>query len=77
MKSVMSHQYENEAAGVQEMKNAQNEQVFHKMMQFKGVRTHTRASAMADEHVITKRNSFVNASQQGPEMWKMKQFGKV
>ena len=77
MKSVMSHQYENEAAEIQEMKNVQNEAIFHKMQQFKGIRTHTRASAMASDHVRSHRNSFLNAPTHGPDMWKMKQFGKV
>ena len=77
MKAVMSHHYENEAADVQEMKNVQNEVVFHKKQQFNGIRTHTRASAMASDHVRGHRNSFVTASTNGPDMWKMRQFSKV
>lgn len=47
------------------------------MQQFNGVRTHTRASAMASNHVRSTRNNFLAASTNGPDMWKMKQFQRV
>ena len=77
MKAVMSHHYENEAADIQEMKNIQNEAVFHTMQKFNGVRSHTRASAMASDHVRGHRGSFVSGCSNAPDMWKMKQFQKV
>mgnify|MGYP006892657059 CR=1 FL=1 len=59
------------------MKNFQNEVVFNTMQKFSGVRTHTRASAMASDHVRGHRSSFVNGSVNGPDMWKMRQFQTV
>lgn len=47
------------------------------MSKFKGVRPHTRASAMASDHVRSNRNSFINANKSGPDMFKMQQFKKV
>lgn len=55
----MSAKFENDAATDQEWKNKHNERVFEQMSKFHGIRPHTRASAMASDHVRSVRNSFI------------------
>lgn len=71
MKDVMSGAYEHEAATIQEWKNQHNEVVYEKSKHFNGVRQHTRASAMASDHVNSVTKSFMSARNTAPEMWKM------
>lgn len=60
MGAVMSGHFEAYALMEQEMKNSNNERVFEAMSKFSGVRPHTRASAMASDHVRSNRTNFLN-----------------
>jgi len=75
MKAVMAGYYEAHAAMEQEWKNTHNERVFEAMSKFKGVRPHTRASAMASDHVRTNRSTFLG--HQSGDLFKMTQFKQV
>jgi hypothetical protein len=75
MGAVMSGHFEAAASMEQEWKNSNNERVFEAMSKFTGVRPHTRASAMASDHVRSNRNTMLN--KQGGDMFKMTQFKAI
>ena len=77
MKSVMQGDFENDAVSVQHLKNQVNEHIYQQMCKFRGVRAHTRASAMASSHVRSTVSGFNNAKENAPEMFKMSQFKQV
>ena len=76
MNAVMSGLYEAEAAEVQGHKNMINDHIFKTMNQFNGVRNHTRASALAKDHVSQSRSQFLGGAQP-KELFKMTQFKMV
>lgn len=77
MKAVMSGDFENNAVSVQQLKNKMNDHIYEQMCKFRGVRSHTRASAMASNHVRSQVSGFNNAKENAPEMFKMTQFKGV
>ena len=77
MKSVMQGDFENNAVSVHHLKNQVNEHIYQQMCKFRGVRAHTRASAMATSHVRSTVSGFNNAKENAPEMLKMSQFKQV
>ena len=63
-----------EAEQEQIWRNQMNETQFQEFQKFRGVRPHTRASAMANEHIKLTRSSMFS---QPTELFKMTQFKKV
>jgi hypothetical protein len=72
MGAVMAAQYEKQAAEEQIEKNTKNETMFRLLQKFKGIRSHTRASRVASEHVWS-----TIAPGPSKELYKMAMFKNV
>ena len=74
IKRVMEDAFAAEAEEEQIWKNQMNETQFREFQKFRGVRPHTRASAMANEHTKLTRSSMFS---QPTDLFKMTQFKNV
>ena len=75
MGGVMSNQYMNDAEQALSQRYSENET--RSQHKFRGVRSHTRASALANEYMKTMRSSFNLPSESGNGLFKMTQFKDV